>query len=779
MQGLVSNLFIKISAQDFASGPIKRLGQQIRGTFDGVGQQVNKGVTESLTGAVFKANLLTQGFNFAIGKAQEAAQSITGAINQANQLQLEQINAATTFASLTGKSYEEAVTVIESLNNRLAKSAATLPGATQEYKNLATSIQDNVLEAFRGLDGEVDLQGFEDTVTSISESFGALTASSTKQVGNTAMGLTKALSGASVAGLRTNMFFEQNPVILNEIEKKLQELGVETLSDLDIKTRVKLIEQVGKKFITEDFKKQAGESVDGLIQGFKSVLFDPSGGIFGVMRDLDDQMKGTQSAFSAYNEVIKSLIGEEGLFGTKGPIAALGTVLGLNNMDPMKALQGAFNRINTGIQAVSDFVFNFAALIENGANLRDVVLSNLGTIRDNVAGFLGDLLGSAAEGIGRVLTGAANFMQQAPIGELLASIFNGVIEAIDEVDWRDVSTQIGRIVNGLIVQLVKFVSTLDYGALLNSALSLLSELASGLFKGLIEGVNIQLPRISISDLPSLAGELVAAIINRLTQLLANLDIASLTSKLVEFTFRIFDFLYRALTGVNWGLIMAGLPLLMLGMLTAFFSFLSAAAVNINWGQLLQAALTIINLVPALITGLFSQLIQELQARTPRLITAVEDFLVNAHASVVDAFRQLFNEVKNKVLEIIPGLGGVAQPVGSAIGSALSNIPGAAAFSRAGGQLPVAFGGLLGAIRQEQSSAPPGAKPVIANSSEFILRPDQARVFAAGAAMGGGGQTNYNFNPTINLGAGTAEAHAMDVLRYFEIWLSEHQQASLA
>ncbi len=120
-------------------------------------------------------------------------------------------------------------------------SAATLPGATQEYKNLATSIQDNVLEAFRGLDGEVDLQGFEDTVTSISESFGALTASSTKQVGNTAMGLTKALSGASVAGLRTNMFFEQNPVILNEIEKKLQELGVETLSDLDIKTRVKLM----------------------------------------------------------------------------------------------------------------------------------------------------------------------------------------------------------------------------------------------------------------------------------------------------------------------------------------------------------------------------------------------------------------------------------------------------------------------------------------------------------------------------------------------------------
>jgi phage-related protein len=449
-------------------------------------------------------------------------------------------------------------------------------------------------------------------------------------------------------------------------------------------------------------------------------------------------------------------------------------------MDPMKALQGAFNRINTGIQAVSDFVFNFAALIENGANLRDVVLSNLGAVRENVAGFLGDLLGSAAEGIGRVLTGAANFMQQAPIGELLASIFNGIIEAIDEVDWRDISTQIGRIVNGLIVQLVKFVSTLDYGALLNSALSLLSELASGLFKGLLEGVNIQLPRISISDLPTLAGKLVAAIINQVTRLVANLDMASLMASLVEFTFNLFDLLYQALSSINWiSLIMNGLPMLIFGVLVPLFQFLAAAAVNINWGQLLQASLIIVGLVPAMITGLFIRLTEEIRSRIPSLITAVENFLVNARSSIIGAFRQLFNEVKNKVLEIIPGLGGVARPIGSAIGSALSNIPGAAAFSRAGGQLPVAFGGLLGAIRQEQSSAPPGAKPVIANSSEFILRPDQARVFAAGAAMGGGGQTNYNFNPTINLGAGTAEAHAMDVLRYFEIWLSEHQQASLA
>jgi hypothetical protein len=746
MQGLVSNLFIKISAQDFASGPIKRLGQQIRGTFDGVGQQVNKGVTESLTGAVFKANLLTQGFNFAIGKAQEAAQSITGAINQANQLQLEQINAATTFASLTGKSYEEAVTVIESLNNRLAKSAATLPGATQEYKNLATTIQDNVLEAFRGIDGEVDLQGFEDTVTGISESFGALTAASTKQVGNTAMGLTKALSGASVSELRTNMFFEQNPVILNEIEKRLQELGVATLRDLDVKTRVKLIEEVGKKFITEDFKKQASESVDGLIQGFKSVLFDPSGGIFGVMRDLDDQMKGTQSAFSAYNEVIKSLIGEEGLFGTKGPIAALGTVLGLNNMDPMKALQGAFNRINTGIQAVSDFVFNFAALIENGANLRDVVLSNLGTIRENVAGFLGNILADATGSLGRLLSGAANFLEQAPIGELLASLFNGLTTALAGLDMSGLGSQVGRILAALINQIGRFLEKVDLGALLVAVGRMAMVILSGIGAALSNLDWKAVLLIGLAIFTAWASTvLVGALISALTMAFAGLISAVLGA-------------------------LIGLPLLVILAVAAGIAAL-AFLIAKNWDTVSATAIEWFQKIrDGLANGLMG------------VITRVENFLVNAHTTVTDAISKLFTAIKNKVLNMIPGMGGDAQPATSTVGSTASNLPGAEAFasiSRAGGQLPVAFGGLLGAIGQEQASAPPGAKPVIANSSEFILRPDQARVFAAGAAMGGGGQTNYNFNPTINLGAGTAEAHAMDVLRYFEIWLSEHQQASLA
>ena len=742
MQSLVSNLFIKIAAQDFASGPIKQLGQQIRGTFGGVSEQVNKGVSESLTGAVFKANLLTQGFNFAIGKAQEAAQSITGAINDANQLQLEQINAATTFASLTGKSYEEAVSVIENLNNRLAKSAATLPGATQEYKNLATTIQDNVLEAFKGVNGEVDLQGFEDTVAGISESFGALTAASTKQVGNTAMGLTKALGGASVAELRANMFFEQNPVILNEIEKRLQQLGVATLRDLDIKTRVKLIEEVGKKFITEDFKKQASESVDGLIQGFKSVLFDPSGGIFGVMRDLDDQMKGTQSAFSAYNEVIKSLIGEEGLFGTKGPIAALGTVLGANALDPMKALQGAFNRINTGIQAVSDFVFNFAALIENGANLRDVVISNLGNIRDNVAGFFGNLLTNAAGGLSKLLTGAATFLDQAPIGELLASIFNGLTTALAGLDMSGITSQVGKILAGLINVLGKFLEKVDLGTLM----AVLGKLVSAIFAGIgaalssLDWKSVLL--IALTVFTAWASTvLVGALISALTTAFAGLVSGILA------------------VAVGWPLLIA------VGLAALAFLVIK------NWDT-----------VSATAVEWFEKIKNGLGAGLMNVITKVEDFLVNAHTTVTDAIRKLFDAVKNKVLGMIPGMGDNAQPAQSAIGSALSNLPGAGAFaaiSRAGGQLPAAFGGLLGAMRQEQASAPPGARPVVANSSEFILRPDQARVFAAGAAMGGGGQTHYNFSPTINLGAGTSEDHAREVLRYFEIWLSEHQQASLA
>ena len=316
-------------------------------TFGSMGARV-----EGLAGEFFKAEMAANAVTFALGKVGEGVNFIKSGFVEATQIQNEAIVAASTFSALTGTSFDEAGEALEKLNQRLAKSAATLPGATQDYKALATTINDNLIEAFKDANGKLDVQAWEDATASISESYGAITAASTKMTGNTALGLTKALSGSSVAELRSIALFEQNPVLLSELEKKLAERNAKTLRDLELKDRINIVKEIGEKFISGDFKKAAGESVDGLIQSFKSSLLDPTSGVFGLMRDLESETEGTQSVFSAYNETLKLLIGSGSIWESLGQIFGQ---LGLS-IDPMKAIAAGFNAFNAGLTVIANIL---------------------------------------------------------------------------------------------------------------------------------------------------------------------------------------------------------------------------------------------------------------------------------------------------------------------------------------------------------------------------------------------------------------------------------------
>lgn len=817
----IADLFLRITAKNETGDVFNQIASQVDGKLVG-----------SITRGVLQANLLTAGFSAIATQAQKAVGAIQSGIAEATNIQGEQVNAAATFAALSGTKYEQAVEIIENLNNRLAKSAMALPGATQEYKALATTIQDNVLEAFKGLNGEVDLQGYEDAVASISESFGALTANSTKNFGNTAMSLSSALGGASMSQLRTYMFFEQNAAILNDIGKRLEKLGASTLADLDIKARVKLLEDVGKKFITEDFKKAAGESVDGLMQSFKSMLFDPSSGIFGLMQDLDPA-KGTQSAFTAYNDALNALIGEDGLLGMNGPLAAIASVLGIDKLAYLKTVQAAFQKATVGIEALSQFMFNIAGMLDQGVDMRQMIVENLGNIRTRIGDWLGRTLLSASAAVADAMGTAADFLGDQPIGEVLGSMVAGVLDALrrtnpfsrlfsqagrlisaylgeiagfiaasdigaaasdildnlvsalGQVDWASLAFNFGQVLRETLIQIGRFLATIDYGALLSTAFSVLTGLVSGLFQGLFGEVNLQLPNINLSDLPAMIGRVLAGLINQIAGVLAGLDMTAMIGHLIDFGIRLLTLTTNALSKVNWAAIMPGLQLLIFLVLREAFKFIMAFLGGLDWGLILQAALNIGGgLLNMAFIGLFNALTKRLEGFrivfTQWLSTTLTGALDNAEAfkdRVKSAIGNLFSKIRDKVLDMIPFVGNQSAsttPAGGQGGGFFQRLLG-----RADGQIPVAFGGLLGAIGQEMAAAPPGTRPVIANSGEFILRPSQAQAFAAGAAMGGGGSKVYNFNPTINLAAGTPESHAREVLRYFEIWLSEHQQASLA
>jgi hypothetical protein len=440
----VVDLVIKLT--DRATSGIKGIGAALSGLGSSASSAASQ--TQGLSGAIASGVLQANAIQFTISKASEALGFLNSKFEEAKNLQLANITASTTFSSLTGQSYEQAAEFIDRLNNRLAASAAALPGATQDYKNLAIAVQDNVLEAFKDPAGKLNQKGFEDTLASISESFGALSAGSNVAIGNTTLGLSKALGGASTSELRQIQFFEQNAVILNEIDKRLAKMGKSTLKDLNIKERVKLLEEVGKKFITQDFIREAGGSADALIQAYQSSLFDPSAGIFGIMRDLEPNTKGVQSAFSSMNEGLAQLIGPSGVMTNLGNLL---TAMGIELPDPMAMLKtgidflvGGLKKVNAtltqataffkgggefSLDAVSKFIFQLGTGLEGvllnvGNKASSMFSSGVGIISKYLADpmvfyRLGDSLGNF---LGRAVGAAITFGSKVNYPQLLLAV---------------------------------------------------------------------------------------------------------------------------------------------------------------------------------------------------------------------------------------------------------------------------------------------------------------------------------------------------------------------
>jgi hypothetical protein len=418
-----------ISATDRASSVIGGIDNKLKGlggTASGVKSQTS-GLSDSIAFGMVKAQA-------AIGLVTAAYSQLTAGISEAADLQLENMGAAQTFASLTGQSFDQGAVFIDNLNAKLAKTAATLPGATKDYTALARAIQDNVVEPFKDPDGQLrDMKGFEDSLVSITESYGVLSAAAKVPIANTSLGLSKALGGASIAELRQIQTFEKNPAILGELEKRMTQAGVKSLKELDARSRIKLIKEVGEKFVTGEFKQRAALSVDGLLQSFKSSLFDPNTGVFGLMRDLDPAKNGVQSAFGSINSLINSVLGDGGLFAT---IGALMAQLGLT-ADPMVGLRDGVEWVNGWVIRLNGFLGGFKGKLSGG-----------------------DLLTKAGEFIGGIGSQASEFFNFA-INEIGA-----FLTTLNPQKSAEIGQAAGAFLGRLTGQIGEFFVRLDYGAVI-------------------------------------------------------------------------------------------------------------------------------------------------------------------------------------------------------------------------------------------------------------------------------------------------------------------------
>lgn len=398
-------------------------GQEIsQGVTEGIRQaepivstQFNKSITRAILVSDFIRYGLKRGVTAALGSlpgqiSQVIGNTLSGGsnLNELINIQLETNTTASTFSSLSGLGIAEASKQVEELNSRLAISAAALPGNTASYARLSRQIGDSLVPAFKEANGAFDASGYNDTLASISESFGAVTATTTRDIGNTSLALTRFLNGATVAELRNLSLFEQNPVALNKIEEQLQSIGASSLREITLDARIRLLDSIGSQLVTEDFKKLSEESVDGLLQSFRSSLFDPTTGILGLNRDLDKSLEGTQSVFTSFNEVLRGLIGQSSDdMGLLFRIAESAQKAGLNIGSPLANQKNILDRIGQTIEQLkgnTDALFqsNFAQGLIAGYNgvssVLQSIVSDSGSLKLAITGaatVLGGPLGGA------------------------------------------------------------------------------------------------------------------------------------------------------------------------------------------------------------------------------------------------------------------------------------------------------------------------------------------------------------------------------------------------
>lgn len=328
---------------------------------DAIAQFNNLG--KSIRNNMIAGQLMGTAITSAMGAAQAAVSGFTDALGTAINIQQDNISIAGDLSKITNLNFDQASESVERFSAEMATIAGALPGTTQDFVDVGKALMDEVAEPFTNLEGILDQGGFEKKLKELSTGVGLYTAKigmSAEQAGSQ---VSKFLGGnATFTELKQLDFFQNNKAVSKIIGDYLKEEGKD-LKELTSKERLDLLSKAVE--VSAETIEASKNSVSGLMEGFKSSLFDPSTGIFGMMRDFDPDTEGSQSAFSSFQKVMASLLGETGTIA-KG--AAILQGLGLDG-DPMQALASGFDWIDSRIKSFNTFLNSIRAKLDTGREL--------------------------------------------------------------------------------------------------------------------------------------------------------------------------------------------------------------------------------------------------------------------------------------------------------------------------------------------------------------------------------------------------------------------------
>ncbi|MBE9110310.1 hypothetical protein IQ273_12895 [Nodosilinea sp. LEGE 07298] len=390
-------------------------------------------LNNSMRSSVLQGNLMASAITSGLGAATKGVGALLGGMKEVVGIQQSNIAVAGDFMKLTGQSYGEASEFIDNFSASMAKAAASLPGDTKDYVSLGKSIMDNLIPAFKGLDGVLDEANYSKALEDISKMGALRAATSGTDSALAGLGISKLLGGAGIGELRQLKFFEANPAVLAFVEQEAQKMG-KSLKDMTARERAEVLQNALK--VPDEVIAASTQSIEGLIQGLKSSLLDPQVGLFGMMRDLDVNTDGNQTVVQATNDLLKKVLSPGGPLSSIRDIFEL---VGVELGDPMKGLYNAINWTSSKLDE------------------------------------LGSFLDSNQAGIAKFVYGAKQsfeLLKEAP-GKFISQSINSLLRGFNQSRGEG-STDYGSIVGKALAQATNFFATqvlsivrgMDYGALM-------------------------------------------------------------------------------------------------------------------------------------------------------------------------------------------------------------------------------------------------------------------------------------------------------------------------
>ena len=250
-----------------------------------------------------------------------------------------------------GVSYEEADKSVADTQKRIALLGLSLPVSSEDINVVASGITTNLAGMLKkaGM-GIGDLAKYQDTIASK----GAILSASTP--GGTPDDINRIFdrldSGTTAKGLAHLELYQRSPNLRAALEDTFQKYGIKNTTELKASDKPQFMLDLFNSAVTDQQVNRLRGTVAAQLSQFSDRLFNPTTGIFGLEREMENKSGETHTVFTEMSRSLNILIGDGGI------LSNISNLLGLTG-DPMKDLYNGIKGVNDWLESLNNFLKEF------------------------------------------------------------------------------------------------------------------------------------------------------------------------------------------------------------------------------------------------------------------------------------------------------------------------------------------------------------------------------------------------------------------------------------